>query len=129
MRKVASIIIIIIGLLSIVLLVSLGTELFKKIPREPERELRVAVLNGTSIDRLAANTADYLREYKCDILQIGNASSYFEKTVIIDRRDRELSNAEYIHHLLRVGEMTFEPDQGEIVDVTVILGEDYKPIE
>lgn len=128
MKKVASVIIIIIGLLSIVLLVSLGKELFNRF--KPVHEvIRVSILNGTSIDGLAARTAEYLKKNKCDVLQIGNASSVYKKTVIIDRFDMGLENARHIRELLHVGEITYEADQGHIIQVTIILGDDYKPLE
>ncbi len=126
MKRIVSIIIIIIGLLSIVLLVSSGDKIRLELAAREPKKIRVTVLNGTTIDGLAARTCEYLKKNECDVLQVGNASTSYEKTVIIDRVDRELGNARRIRHLLRIGEISYEPDQTHIVEVTVILGEDYK---
>ncbi|MCK4595704.1 LytR C-terminal domain-containing protein [candidate division WOR-3 bacterium] len=126
MKKIVSIIIIIIGLLSIVLLVSSGDKIRLELAAREPKKIRVTVLNGTTIDGLAARAREYLKKNECDVLQVRNASTSYEKTVIIDRVDRELGNARRIRHLLRIGEISYEPDQTHIVEVTVILGEDYK---
>lgn len=126
MKKIVSVIIIIIGVLSILLLISSVDKIREElIAREP-RKIRVVVLNGTSIDGLASRTANFLRENGCDILQIGDATSPHKNTVILDRNSRNLRKARRIRYLLRVGEMAYEADPAHIIEVTVILGEDYK---
>ena len=127
MRKIVSIIIIIIGVCSIILLVSSADRIRDELRAREPRLLRVVVLNGTDIDGLAGKTADFLRENDCDILKVGNAPSPHKKTVILDRADRNLGNARRIRWLLGVGELAYEPDPTGTVEVTVVIGEDYKP--
>jgi hypothetical protein len=126
MKKIVSIIIIIIGVFSITLLVSSIDKIRDELASREPRKIRVVVLNGTSIDGLAARTADFLRENGCDILRVENATSFHKKTVILDRDNRDLVKARRIRHLLGIGEIAYEPDPAHIVEVTVILGEDYK---
>ncbi|OYD16722.1 hypothetical protein CH333_02815 [candidate division WOR-3 bacterium JGI_Cruoil_03_44_89] len=127
MKKVVSLIIIIIGFFSVILLVSSVDKIRDELAARKPQKIRMVVLNGTSIDDLAAETADFLQKNGCDILQIGNATSPHKKTVILDRSNGDLKKARRIRHLLGVGEMAYEPDPTHIVGVTVILGEDYKP--
>lgn len=127
MRKVVSLIIMIIGVFSIILLVSFIDKIRDELAAREPQKIRVVVLNGTSIDGLASRTADFLRRNDCDILQIENATSSYKETVILDRDNRNLKKARRVRHLLGVGRIAYEPDPAHIVEVTVILGEDYKP--
>ncbi len=127
MRKVVSLIIMIIGVFSIILLVSFIDKIRDELAAREPQKIRVVVLNGTSIDGLASRTADFLRRNECDILQIEDATSSYKETVILDRDNRNLKKARRVRHLLGVGRIAYEPDPAHIVEVTVILGEDYKP--
>ena len=125
MKKIVSVIIIIIGLLSIVLLVSSADRIREELSAREPKKIAVVVLNGTSVDGLASRIAEFLRENGCDVLQVSNAESPHRETIILDRADNNLSNARRIHHLLGVGEMAYEPDPTHIVEATVVIGDDY----
>jgi len=61
-----------------------------------------------------------------DIVYFGNAKEIFEKTVIVERRSETLRNAKVLKKAIGCSFLKFDLDPDDIIDVTLILGKDYK---
>jgi hypothetical protein len=93
--------------------------------------VRVEVLNGTEVPRLAAKAADFLRSKGYDVVQTGNAKhTNFRKSVIQDRMGN-MQNAMQVANILGVSESNVLQQKNPqlYLDVTVILGQDYKSLK
>jgi anionic cell wall polymer biosynthesis LytR-Cps2A-Psr (LCP) family protein len=103
-----------------------------------DRVITVEILNGTTINGLASQTAELFRGFGYDIISIGNAESNdYEKTVIIDRSGfQELVMA--FGEIIRCNNFNFiqnVPPEAEIdlnfqvfdyqADLTLIIGKDF----
>jgi len=85
--------------------------------------ITVAVLNGTTIAGLAAQTADVLKENGYDVLEVGNSEKPTATTLIVDHRG-QARRAERVQTVLGGGVISAAPDGQNPADVTVILGDD-----
>ncbi len=91
--------------------------------------LRVEVLNGCGVKRLAIKVANILRQNGFNVIQIGNAHrSDFEESVIIERSDNSLKNAKYFARRTKIKNIGSDVDPALHIDVTLILGADYKKL-
>ncbi len=127
--KLLSLILFLLGIFCILYLVSGGKEFIEtriELRQKDLSKIRVEVLNGTEIGGLAERIAEELRKKGLDVLGYGNADKKLEKTVIIDRRDHALKNARLVREVLRQGKITFEPHPLQLLEVTVVLGKDFK---
>lgn len=102
-----------------------GGELAWPVPGSEER-ITVEVLNGTRRTGLARIGARLLRRHGFDVLATDNADST-AVTRVIARRGT-LRSAEAIRRALEVGVVDSATDTLRRVDVTVILGDDFRPI-
>jgi hypothetical protein len=112
---------------------SLWLEVRRETPAAPEstpgimngRRIRVEVLNGAGVDRMASRATERLRDLGFDVVYYGNADEFDRDTsVAIGRIDsvepaRRVADALGLHRVLR------QPDQNLYLDVTVILGSDW----
>lgn len=99
-----------------------------------ERVYTVEVLNGTASTGLASRTADLLRGFGYDVINIGNADSFdYEKTEIIDRSGYE-EMAKIFADVIRCKELRFETEEDVRfdsqsleyrADFTLIIGKDF----
>jgi hypothetical protein len=89
--------------------------------------LAVTVLNGTSVNGLAARTASLLEERGCHIVEVGNAEHKTQRTVVIDHRG-QTTRAERVASWLGRGVISVAPDGDAAADVTVIVGPDMSSI-
>jgi hypothetical protein len=93
----------------------------------PSRDHRIVVevLNGTARPGLARAGTRLLRRRGVDVVFFGNADAPAESTRVISRRgDPELAGR--VIRALGVGVAETEADSLRRVDVTVILGEDFR---
>jgi hypothetical protein len=97
------------------------------IPSAEDRIL-VEVLNGTGKQGLARLGTRQLRREGLDVVYFGNSDDGADSTRIIARRGRR-GDAEQVRDALGVGRVSLEPDSLRRVDVTVVLGLDYRPAE
>ena len=67
-----------------------------------------------------------MRRNGFDVIEYGNADKKLQKTIIIERRDRDLKNAKLVRRALRQGKISFEPHPLQLLEVTVVLGKDFK---
>lgn len=84
------------------------------------------MLNGTARSRLARLGARVLREQGIDVVSTGNSDSQATTRIVTRRGTREA--AEAVRRALGVGIVDSIPDPNLRLDVTVILGDDFRPV-
>ncbi len=89
------------------------------------RAIAVEVLNATRKAGIASTATDILRSNGADVVNVGNAPSPRERTVIYDRTGRA-ENAESVRGYLgcREARVVTQISPKKLVDVTVVLAED-----
>jgi len=88
--------------------------------------LMVEVLNGTRRQGAARTATRMLRSHGVDVVFLGNADSAAGLTRVIVRRG-DPERARTVAAVLRTGKILVETDTLRRVDVSVILGEDFRP--
>ena len=91
-----------------------------------EGRLMVEVLNGTRKQGAARTATRMLRARGVDVVFLGNADSAAALTSVIVRRGNP-GRARTVAGVLGTGKIVVEPDTFRRVDVSVILGEDFRP--
>jgi hypothetical protein len=86
----------------------------------------IEVLNGTRRQGVARTATRMLRGKGLDVVFLGNADSAETLTRVIVRRG-DPDRARYVVGVLGAGKIVVEPDTFRRVDVSVILGEDFRP--
>jgi hypothetical protein len=86
----------------------------------------VEVLNGTRRQGAARTATRMLRQRGLDVVFLGNADSMAGATQVIVRRG-DPQRARHVAAALGAGEIVILPDTFRRVDVSVILGEDFRP--
>ena len=113
-------------------LVSLVLMLMRADPEAIYRKnnnIRVEVLNGCGVNRLAVKVTNVLRKRGFNVVKIGNTESQtFTETVVIERNDESKRNAEYLAQQIGVKNIGSDIDPALYLEVTVIVGKDYREI-
>jgi len=86
----------------------------------------IEVLNGTRRQGVARTATRMLRGKGLDVVFLGNADSAETWTRVIVRRG-DPERARYVVAVLGAGRVVIEPDTFRRVDVSVILGDDFRP--
>ncbi len=127
--RTATFVLILLGFLCISFI---GSLVFNVLDRHREKggkrrsEIRIEVLNGCGVDRLAQEVTQILREKGFDVIGFANAEMKdLEKTVLIDRRSPEMANARIVGTAIGCKNMTSEIDPLLLLEVSVVLGRDY----
>jgi LytR cell envelope-related transcriptional attenuator len=92
----------------------------------PKGRVQVEVLNGTRRQGAARTATRILRAHGLDVVFLGNADSLADSTRVIVRRG-DPARARYVAASLGAGKVVVETDTFRRVDVSVILGEDFRP--
>jgi hypothetical protein len=91
----------------------------------PGRRIRVEVLNGTNRPGLARTATRGLRQQGLDVVFFGTGPAAESTRIYVRRGDpgqgRDVAEA------LGVGRVVIEPDTLRRVDVSVLLGRDWRP--
>ncbi len=103
--------------------------------REAERKksevfpgLHVEVLNAAGEAGVAKKVTWRLREMGFDVVYYGNAKDTLGKTVVIERVDSSLANARALAGAIGVKEITYEPDPDRLLEVTLLVGMDFREV-
>jgi hypothetical protein len=94
--------------------------------RAPEGvRIKVEVLNATKTKGLARRATSYLRDRGFDVVGSGTESAQRATTLVLDRS----KHAEWAQLVGKAMRATVEtrPDSSRYLDVTVILGADWRP--
>lgn len=97
------------------------------VPAEALQEnASIYILNGTSSAGLAGRTADYLKSFGLNVVQVADAQGFYEKTSVVDYQGRP-STAQSLAQLLGIGQDRILNGGGENIgaDIVVTLGEDW----
>jgi hypothetical protein len=92
----------------------------------PERRITVEVLNGTRRAGVARAASRMLRRQGLDVVFYGNAEAVVDSTRVIVRRG-DPGRGRDVRQALGAGRVMVEPDTLRRVDVSVILGRDFRP--
>jgi hypothetical protein len=92
----------------------------------PKGRVMVEVLNGTRRQGAARTATRMLRRQGLDVVFLGNADSAADSTRVIVRRG-DPERAKYVVQALGAGKVVVETDTFRRVDVSVILGNDFRP--
>ncbi|MEO0161337.1 MAG: LytR C-terminal domain-containing protein [candidate division WOR-3 bacterium] len=125
-----------VGLIILILLLFLfGVSIIYMSTREDPEEiykknsnLRIEVLNGCGVNRLAIRVSDILREKGFNVVKIGDARNYYRESVVIERSDENMANGKYFARRINCKNIGKDVDPDLYVDVTLIIGEDYKKL-
>lgn len=96
----------------------------------PAEIIQVEVLNGCGVPGTGDRFKDFLRSKGCDVVNVENYINFnVEKTLVIDRIGN-ISNAKKIASLLgsKVSSVFPQLNDDYFVDVTVIIGKDYREL-
>jgi LytR cell envelope-related transcriptional attenuator len=92
----------------------------------PKGRITVEVLNGTQRQGAARTATRMLRRNGLDVVFLGNADSLSPGTRVLARRG-DSARARYVAAALGAGVVSVELDTFRRVDVSVILGDDFRP--
>ena len=92
----------------------------------PDRRITVEVLNGTRRPGAARVATRILRRQGLDVVFFGNAEDSADSTRVIVRRG-DPGRGRDVRQALGVGRIMVVPDTLRRVDVSVVLGQDFRP--
>jgi hypothetical protein len=92
----------------------------------PERRITVEVLNGTKRAGVARAATRMLRRRGLDVVFYGNADAAVDSTQVVVRRG-DSAAAQDVRRALGTGRVIVQPDTLRRVDVSVVLGPDFRP--
>jgi predicted GTPase len=93
-------------------------------------KIQIEVLNGCGKSGVAEKLTDYLRAKGFDVVRLGNYRSFeIEKSIVISRKEK-IQNAEKVASSVGLNnENVIQQINPEyLLDVTFILGKDYKQL-
>jgi hypothetical protein len=93
----------------------------------PDRRITVEVLNGTRRTGVARAATRMLRRRGLDVVFYGNAEAATDSTRVIVRRG-DPGSGRQVRQALGAGRVVVEPDTLRRVDVSVVLGLDFRPL-
>lgn len=123
--------ILMIALAALILLFSLSIayKLTREDPDEIFRrnnDLRIEVLNGCGVERLAMRVTDILREQGFNVVSVGSTRrDSFPESVVIDRVSETMEKGRYVARRIGCQNVGKDIDPALYVDVTLIVGRDY----
>ncbi len=89
-------------------------------------DVRIEILNGSNNPGQAQSLRNYFIEYGFNVVHYGNAMrNDYEKTVVIDRVGKPIL-AKRIADIINCKEVYTKIDKSLMVDVTIILGNDFE---
>ncbi|OGH63185.1 MAG: hypothetical protein A3G34_15130 [Candidatus Lindowbacteria bacterium RIFCSPLOWO2_12_FULL_62_27] len=93
----------------------------------PQSRIVVQILNGSGAPNIAAKLRELLTAHPdIDVVEIGNAARQDHETTQIIDRSGHLRSAERIRDLLGAGALRQDLDPKALLDVTVVIGRDYR---
>lgn len=91
--------------------------------------IRVEVLNGCGVPRLATEVSWELRRLGFDVVSVGDAhQKNFAETVVIERRSDKLVNARKLASKIDCKKTLKDIDSTLYLEATMIVGRDYQKL-
>jgi len=99
--------------------------------KNPIQNIKIEVLNGCGEKGLAAVASKFLRMNKLDVVRTDNAENHEYHNTIIIQRNENIESLDMVTNSFGISNTDKErvkiiPDETLGVDVTVILGKDYR---
>jgi predicted GTPase len=130
--KVGLSLLLLLGFLSTLFLLSFVARIFQPVLEAKKAEgeiIRVEVLNGCGVRKIAQQVTDVLREKGFDVVKVDNAPSHdFPKTIVVDRKTETMRYAKRVARSIRCRQVTSQIDPSLYLEVTVIVGKDYQTL-
>ncbi len=122
--------------IGIVFFASLGISSFRgykrrkreKLKYTMNKKIKVEILNGTNVPDLARRLTYVMRRDSFDVLIYGTSKIKLKKTVVVERRDSSMRYSSHVASWYGIKHKTIEIDPDHIIDVSVVIGSDYKKI-
>jgi hypothetical protein len=92
----------------------------------PAERVRVEVLNSTRVRGLARNATELLRNRGFDVVLVGTAAAQRDSTLVLDRSNHP-EWARRVAAALGGARVEARPDSAHYVDVSVLLGNTWRP--
>ena len=97
----------------------------------PNQSIEVEVLNGCGVANLAARTTEFLRSKHFDVVYSGNAKNLLYQHTMIFQRNEKIESLKKITDSFGIDlddsdHVIIVPDESLCLDVTVIMGADYR---
>ncbi|GAB1372996.1 LytR C-terminal domain-containing protein [Candidatus Kapaibacterium sp.] len=91
--------------------------------------IQVNILNACGAKGLATKTKDYLRARGFDVVEVGNHSEVYSKSMIIDRLG-DLNSSKQVAYALGIKDSLVKSviDSNMFLRATVIIGSDYSEL-
>ncbi|MEP6780253.1 MAG: LytR C-terminal domain-containing protein [Gemmatimonadaceae bacterium] len=89
--------------------------------------IRVRVVNATRIDGLAKSATALLRDRGFDVVDYDAEKKNLRETTLVQTNSGHGDWSERVVRALGVGTTESRPDSSRYVDVTVLIGNDWKP--
>ncbi len=96
-------------------------------PRNAEGRVRVEVLNGGGYAGAAREATETLRDLGFDVVFFGNAGEFDRDSSVVLDRMGAVERARDVADALGIRNLRSEPDSNLYLDVTVVLGRDWRP--
>ncbi len=92
------------------------------------KKIKVEILNGTNTPDLARRLTYVLRRDSFDVLLYGTSKTKLKHTVVVERRDSSMMLSKHVANWFGIKYRTIEIDPDHIIDVSIVIGADYKNI-
>lgn len=92
-----------------------------------DTRIRVEVLNGTNVRGLARRASLYLRDLGFDVVRFDQDSTSGRTTTLVLDRTSHPDWARMLSDALEGSRVEAQPDTSRYVDITVLLGSDWRP--
>ncbi len=92
----------------------------------PTTRVRVEVLNAGGVAGLARDATEYLRDSGFDVVDFGNAADFDADSSIVLDRVGQFENARAVADVLGINNVRSQPDSNLYLDVSVLLGSDWR---
>jgi hypothetical protein len=97
------------------------------VPKPAEAAVRVEILNAARRSGLARRAMDELRAAGFDVVYYGNAGAQADTSLVLGRSADE-GHARAVARRLGIARIEQRPDPSLLLDVTVILGADWRRV-
>jgi len=100
----------------------------------PISDITIEILNGCGEKGIAAKTSDFLRLEHIDVIRSENADNFdYDNTILIQHSD-DLYNVKTVAKIMEFDlnssdRVLFLPDSDADVDLTLIIGSDYRTVK
>ena len=100
----------------------------------PVSDITIAILNGCGENGIAATVSDFLRMEKIDVMRSENADNFDYKNTILIQQSDDLYNLKTVAKILGFDindsdRVLFLPESNSDVDLTLIIGSDYRNVK